>query len=123
MDGSSHEKLLHQAYALKDMWVLVEREVAAGTIDGPFIITIDALVASVQDGDASVDDLKESVVEFYCGYGNTDQCTAIPYFFMLCCSWCCMYTVEFHTFYHTTCIHICFYPCHYYYHSQCRIPV
>lgn len=40
----------------------MEREVAAGTIDGPFIIAIDALVDEIQDGDASLDDLKESFV-------------------------------------------------------------
>lgn len=47
---------------MKDMWVLVESEVLAGTIDGPFIITIDAFIEEMQDGDASIDDLKESIV-------------------------------------------------------------
>lgn len=61
-NGPSHEVLLYQDYPLKDMWVLVEREVAAGTIDNFFIITIDALIEKTQDGDASIDDLKESVV-------------------------------------------------------------
>lgn len=46
------------------MWVLVEREVAAGTIDGPFFIAIDAKIEETQEGDASIDDLKESIVAY-----------------------------------------------------------
>lgn len=59
-------ELLRRDYSLQDMWVLVEREVQAGITDGPFVITINAMVKDNQDGDASIDDLKESVVVF-CG--------------------------------------------------------
>lgn len=61
-DGPDHVELLRRDYPLQDMWVLVEREVPAGVMDGPFVITINAMLKDDQDGDASIDDLKESVV-------------------------------------------------------------
>ena len=61
-NGPGHMELLRRNYPLQDMWVLVEREVPAGTTDGPFVIAINAMIKEDQDGDASIDDLKESVV-------------------------------------------------------------
>lgn len=53
-------ELAHLDYTLQSAWVLVEREVPAGTIDGPFIITIQADLEDGQSGDASIDDLMAS---------------------------------------------------------------
>lgn len=60
-DGPSAVELLRRDYPLQDVWLFIEREVPAGTIDARFIITIDAVLADGQDGDASIDDLKESI--------------------------------------------------------------
>ncbi|XP_071520606.1 MAM and LDL-receptor class A domain-containing protein 1-like [Panulirus ornatus] len=61
-DGPQVVELLRRDYPLQDVWVLVEREVPAGTIDDLFVITIEAEITDRQDGDASIDDLKESIV-------------------------------------------------------------
>lgn len=60
MDGPSIEELWRHESPLHDAWVLIEREVAAMTMDRPFIITIEAWLEDEQDGDASIDDLQVS---------------------------------------------------------------
>lgn len=61
MDGPSIEELWRHESPLHDAWVLIEREVAAKTMDRPYIITIEAKLEDEQDGDASIDDLLVSI--------------------------------------------------------------
>ncbi|KAG0730111.1 MAM and LDL-receptor class A domain-containing protein 1 [Chionoecetes opilio] len=75
--GPLHVELLRRDYPLQDMWVLVEREVQAGIVDGPYAITINAMMKQAQEGDVSIDDLKESfvVVESRCPKEDDMSCS------------------------------------------------
>ncbi|KAK7069139.1 hypothetical protein SK128_025178 [Halocaridina rubra] len=73
IDGPEQITLWGKDNPQQDGWLYVQRDVYADTFLQPFIITIDALLASGQDGDATLDDLQ--LMDVKCPIPNDNYCT------------------------------------------------